>query len=144
MTDEFRKEYHKAERRIAENSKHKEQIMLTIGLLDKQIHETTRCLTQQEQERAAAVFARPRTAQLDEDVVRLTDGVDCLRECLKALEHSKAARLTQMSELDGRLAGDRRVMESIEGLEDSKIQQNKQAGPIHENGPSTQLQILVL
>ncbi|KAG5980455.1 hypothetical protein E4U55_004017 [Claviceps digitariae] len=111
MTEEFRNEYHKAERRVAEHIKHKEEVMMTIGLIDKKIHETTRYLTQQEQERATAMFARPRTAQLDEDVARLTDDVDCLRECLKALEHSKAIRLTQMRELDGRLAGDRRVME---------------------------------
>ncbi|KAG6002758.1 hypothetical protein E4U21_002781 [Claviceps maximensis] len=111
MTTEFRKEYCKAERRIAETSKHKEDIMTNIGLLDKEIHETTRYLAQQEQERAAAMFARPRTAALDEAVARLTDDVDCLRECLKALEFSKTVSLTQMRELDGRLAGDRRVME---------------------------------
>ncbi|KAG5932970.1 hypothetical protein E4U53_001142 [Claviceps sorghi] len=110
MTEEFRKEYHNAERRVAEHSKHKEEVMLNIGLLDKEIHETTRYLTQQEQERAAAMFARPRTAQLDEAVARLTDDVECLRECLKALEYSKSISLTQMRELDGKLEGDRRVM----------------------------------
>ncbi|KAG5926666.1 hypothetical protein E4U42_003058 [Claviceps africana] len=111
MTEEFRKEYHKAARRIAENRKHKEEIMLTMGLLDKKIHETTRYLSQQEQERAAAMFARPRTAQLDEAVARLTDDVDCLRKCLQALEYSKAIRLRQMREVDGKLECDRRVME---------------------------------
>lgn len=110
MTQEFRELCRSAERRIAETIKQKEEVMFTIGLLDKEIHETTRYLMQQEQEMAAAQFARPRTAQLDEEVARLTDDVDCLREGLKALEHSKSVSLTQMRELDGRLAGDRRVL----------------------------------
>ena len=84
--------------------------MVTIGLLDKEIHETTRYLAQQEQKRAVAMFTRPRTTQLDEDVARLTDGVDCLTDCLRALEHSKSVSLTQLRELDTMLAGDRRVL----------------------------------
>ncbi|KAG6035964.1 hypothetical protein E4U41_005880 [Claviceps citrina] len=112
MTSEFRKEYLNAERRVAENTKNKEQVMVTIGMIDKEIHETTRFLTQQEHERAVALFTRPRTAQLDAEVARLTDDVDYLRKSLKALEHSKGVSLTQMRELDGKLEEDRRVMQT--------------------------------
>ncbi|KAG6089958.1 hypothetical protein E4U15_000598 [Claviceps sp. LM218 group G6] len=111
MTEESRKEYRRAGRRIAVNKLNKEHVMITVGLLDREIHETTRYLMQQEQKRAAALFARPRTARLDEDVARLTDDVDCLRDCLKALEYSKAVSLSQMHELDVKMDGDRRLME---------------------------------
>lgn len=111
MSGDFSGLVAQAEARIAENSREKDAIMCNVGDLDREIAESTRYLGQKETERARVMFTRPRTAELDAEWERLEYDVLTLKESLKALEYSKAACLSKMTELDTKIFGDRRVVE---------------------------------
>ncbi|OAQ57400.1 hypothetical protein VFPPC_12468 [Pochonia chlamydosporia 170] len=101
----------RAEKRMAENVREKDRIIFGIGELDGEMAKTTRVLAEMEIKRAAAQFARPRTAELDADLKSLNYYVSTLTESLKALQRFRLAYVLKVKELDERLQGDRCVVQ---------------------------------